>query len=50
MGQIDSQETLAELQAMGVNRVVTDLPTADESESLEGLDQQAQVVEWAITL
>lgn len=50
MGQIDSQETLAELQEMGVDRTVTDLPTANESESLEMLDQQARVVEWAKSL
>ena len=50
MGEIDRQETLSELQAMGVNRVVIGIPTVDDKQSLEQLDQQVQVVEWARTL
>jgi probable F420-dependent oxidoreductase len=50
MGEIQSQETLSELKAMGVDRVVIGIPTVDEKQSLEQLDQQVQVVEWARTL
>ena len=47
MGEIQSQETLSELQALGVNRVVIGMPPLDEDRSLDLLDQQARVVEWA---
>jgi probable F420-dependent oxidoreductase len=50
MTMIDSQETMAEIAAKGVNRIITMLPTLDESESLAVLDQQAQLVEWAGSL
>jgi probable F420-dependent oxidoreductase len=50
MGVVESQEQLAELKTMGVNRLVLGLSTLDESGSLHELDQQAQIIEWARTL
>ena len=47
MGVMESPEALAELKALGVNRLVLGLSTLDESGSLHELDQQAQCVEWA---
>jgi probable F420-dependent oxidoreductase len=50
MGETPTQEELAELKAMGVNRLILGLSTLDESGSLHELDQQAQIVEWARVL
>jgi probable F420-dependent oxidoreductase len=47
MTMVESQDVLAEMAASGVNRVITILPTLDESESLAVLDKHMQLVEWA---
>jgi probable F420-dependent oxidoreductase len=47
MTMIENQKMLADLAEQGVNRVITILPTLDESESLAVLDSYMQLVEWA---
>ena len=50
MTMVESQDMMAELAAKGVNRIITLLPTLNETDTLALLDQQAQLVEWAGSL
>jgi probable F420-dependent oxidoreductase len=47
MSMVDNPEMLADLAAMGVNRLITILPTLDEDQSLAVLDEHMRLVEWA---